>query len=357
MEGNKLPGQPRILVLEDEASIQELVATMLRIRNLDCEAVSCLADARERVGRERYDILFIDVNLPDGSGLSLVEGNGPDSPLVVIITAYSDIETAIGAIRRGAIDFITKPFTMDHFLQGVDKALDEWKSRTRLQGQARMLETLVRMKSDELSRSSRQIDEVHDATVLALGAALCLKDNETADHCARVSENCVKLGSLLGLSAFELRNLKWGAYLHDVGKIGVPESILLKPAPLTTDERRIIEKHPVMGYNMIRNIEFLVHATDVVLSHHERFDGSGYPHGLRGARIPLHARIFSIMDTMDAMTSERPYRTALPLSRVASEAQRGSGTQFDPEIVEAFLSAPPTTWRVQERAPVAGVGR
>jgi putative nucleotidyltransferase with HDIG domain len=294
------------------------------------------------------------VNLPDGSGLSLVEGNGVESPLVVVITGRSDIETAIEAIRRGAIDYITKPFTVGHFLQRVDRAIEEWRSRRRLQGQARMLETLVRMKTDELTRSSRQIDEVHDKTVLALGAALCLKDSETADHCERVSENSVKLGALLGLSPFELRNLRWGAYLHDVGKIGVPESILLKPGPLTTDERHTIEKHPLMGYNMIRNIEFLVNATDVVLSHHERFDGAGYPHGLRGTRIPLHARIFSIMDTMDAMTSDRPYRSALPFSKVASEADRQSGPQFDPEIVETFLSAPQTTWRVQERATVHG---
>jgi putative nucleotidyltransferase with HDIG domain len=354
MEGNNLLGQPRILVLEDQAAIQSLMTAMLRVRLIECEAVSSIAEARQRLARATYDLLFIDVNLPDGSGLSLVEGNGSEFPLVVVITGRSDIETAIDAIRRGAIDFITKPFAVGHFLQRVDKAIDEWRSRRHLQGQARMLETLVRMKTDDLSRSSRQIDEVHDATVLALVAALCLKDSDTADHCARVSENCVKLGSLLGLSPFELRNLKWGAYLHDIGKIGVPESILLKPGPLTTDERRVIQKHPVMGYNMIHNIEFLVHATDVVLSHHERFDGSGYPHGLGGTRIPLHARIFAVMDTLDAMTSERPYRAALPFSKVASEAERQAGIQFDPEIVEAFLSAPQTTWRVQERTAVHG---
>jgi putative nucleotidyltransferase with HDIG domain len=354
MEGNNILRQPKILVLEDQEVIQSLVKAMLKVRHIECEAVSSIAEARQRLAGESYDLLFIDVNLPDGSGLSLVGDNGAESPLVVVISGRADIETAVEAIRRGAIDFITKPFTVGHFLQRVDRAIEEWRSRRRLQGQARMLETLVRMKTDELSRSSRQIDEVHDATVLALGAALCLKDSETADHCERVSENCVKLGALHGLSPFELRNLRWGAYLHDVGKIGVPESILLKPGPLTTDERRIIEKHPLMGYNMIRNIEFLVNATDVVLSHHERFDGAGYPHGLCGTRIPLHARIFSIMDTMDAMTSDRPYRAALPFSKVASEAERQAGTQFDPEIVETFLSAPQTTWRVQERAAVHG---
>ena len=353
MQNDNLLRPPRILVLEDQAAIQELVVAMLKVRNLACDAVSSLAEARERLERGHYDLLFIDVALPDGSGLSLIRDDGPQSPLVLVMTGSSDIQTAIEAIRRGAIDFITKPFTVGHFLQRVDKAIDEWKSRARLRAQARTLETLVRMKTEELSRSSRQIDEVHDMTVLALGAALSLKDSETADHCARVSQNCVRLGSLLDLSPFELKNLKWGAYLHDIGKIGMPESILLKPGPLTREERFIVEKHPVMGYTMIRNIEFLAHTTDVVLSHHERFDGSGYPHGLRGTRIPLHARIFSIMDTLDAMTSDRPYRAALPFSTVAEEVMRRAGTQFDPEITKVFLAAPASTWLVQGRAGYA----
>jgi response regulator RpfG family c-di-GMP phosphodiesterase len=298
MQSDNFLRPPRALVLEDQEAIQELVTAMLKIRSLGCDAASSLAEARERMEREHYDLLFIDVNLPDGSGLSLVKQDGPESPIVVVVTGRGDIQTAIEAIRRGAIDFVTKPFTVGDFLQRVDKALDEWKSRARLRGQAKALETLVKMKTEELSRSSQQVDEVHDKTVLALVAALNLKDSETADHCVRVSQNSVRLGSMLDLSEFELKNLKWGAYLHDMGKIGIPESILLKPGPLTPEERHVIEKHPVMGYTMICNIEFLVHATDVVLSHHERFDGSGYPHGLRGTSIPLHARIFSIMDSL-----------------------------------------------------------
>ena len=189
-------------------------------------------------------------------------------------------------------------------------------------------------------------------TVLALGAALNLKDHETADHCTRVSENSVLLGALLNLSAFELNNLKWSAYLHDVGKIGIPEQILLKPGALTPDERRVMEKHPLMGYMMIQNIEFLRYAGDVVLAHHENFGGTGYPYSLRGTHIPLNARIFAIIDTLDAMTSDRPYRAALPFSAVAPELERQAGSQFDPEIVEMFLGASETTWLVQGRVAV-----
>jgi putative nucleotidyltransferase with HDIG domain len=344
--------EPSILVLEDQDEIRTLVTALLKVRNLECDAASCLSEARDLMARRSYDLLFIDVNLPDGSGLSLVEKKRPDPPLVVVMTGSNDIRTAVQAIREGAIDYITKPFTVPHFLQRVDKALEEWRGRRDVQHYARTLENLVQAKTEELTRSSRQIDEVCDMTVHALGAALNLKDHETADHCARVSQNSVKLGSLLDLSEFELKNLKWGAYLHDVGKIGIPEHILLKDGDLEPEERRIMERHPILGYGMIRNIEFLAYATEVVLAHHERYDGCGYPYGLRDTRIALNARIFAVMDTLDAMTSDRPYRAALPISVVAREVERQAGVQFDPQIVGIFLSAPLSTWLVQGKVAV-----
>ena len=339
---------PAILVLEDQGEIQSLVTAMLRIRGFECDLAASLAEARALMSRRHYDILFLDMNLPDGFGLSLMEEEQrTDAPLAIVMTGRSDIQTAIRAIRDGAIDFITKPFSVGHFLQRFDNAMEEWKTRRRVEYYSQALETLVQLKTEELTRTSRQIDEVRDMTVLALGAALNLKDHETADHCSRVSRNSVALGSAMGLSEFELKNLKWSAYLHDVGKIGIAEQILLKAGDLEPAERRTVEKHPLMGYNMVRNIEFLAYATDVVLAHHERYDGSGYPRGLSGSRIPLHARIFAVVDTLDAMTSDRPYRGALPLSAVHTELSRCAGTQFDPEIVRIFLAAPAATWLVQ----------
>ena len=341
---------PAILVLEDQGEIQSLVAAMLRIRGFECDLAASLAEARMLMGRRHYDILFLDMNLPDGFGLSLMEEERTDAPLTIVMTGRSDIQTAIRAIRDGAIDFITKPFSVGHFLQRFDKAMEEWKTRRNVQYYSRALENLVKLTTEELTRTSRQMDEVRDMTVLALGAALNLKDHETADHCSRVSRNSAALGSAMGLSEFELKNLKWSAYLHDVGKIGIPEHILLKAGDLEPEERRTVEKHPLMGYTMLRNIEFLASATDVVLAHHERFDGSGYPRGLSGSRIPLHARIFAVVDTLDAMMSDRPYRGALSLSTVQTELPRCAGTQFDPEIVRIFLTAPAATWLVQGSA-------
>ena len=337
---------PTVLVLEDERSIQGLVAAMARTRGSSCDVAGSLDEARRLMGTRHYDILFVDVNLPDGSGLSLARGDRDH--VIIVMTGDDDLQTAIKAIRAGASDFVLKPFSVGDFLSRFDKAREEWRTREKIERYARALETLVRIKSEELFQSSRRFEEVCDMTVASLGAALNLKDHETADHCVRVSRNSVSLGRRLQLSDFELRNLRWGAYLHDVGKIGIPESILLKPGELSPGERDTMKKHPLMGYAMLHGIEFLAHSTDVVLSHHERYDGMGYPHGLRGTSIPLNARIFALLDALDAMTSRRPYREPLDFSEAARELERMAGSQFDPEILEVFLRAPSLTWMFQE---------
>jgi cyclic di-GMP phosphodiesterase len=342
---------PRILVLEDQPEIRSLITAMLKVRGFVCDTAGNLREARALVARLPYDVFFLDVNLPDGSGLTLAE-ESTTSPLVVVITGCNDIQTAVQALRKGAVDFITKPFTVGDFLQRVDTAMQEWKNRTSMRYYARALENLVVVKANELSQTARQLSEVRDSTVAALGAALNLKDHETSDHCRRVSQNSVRLGRSLSLSDFELQNLKWGAYLHDVGKIGTPEHILLKPGALTHEERAIVEKHPLMGYTMLRGIDFLRHATDVVLSHHERFDGTGYPEKLSGSEIPLHARIFAVMDSLDAMTSERPYRPPLTFAMACRDLERQAGKQFDPEILGIFLRASEATWFIQGGMPV-----
>ena len=340
---------PRILVVEDVEAVQTLTKRHLESLKLSCDISSTLADAHRRMSLSRYDLLIVDVGLPDGSGLSLV-GEKYQGPLVVVMTGSADIQSAIQAFRRGAFDFIAKPFTAAEFRTRIARAVEEWRSRARLRYHAQSLKLIAKTM---LSRSLKAIDDVHDETVMALVAAVNLKDHETADHCMRVSKNSVRLGSLMGLSAWDLKTLEWGAYLHDVGKIGVPENTLLKVGPLDPEERRTIEKHPVIGYDLIHCINFLENATDVVLYHHERFDGSGYPAGLSGSNIPTQARIFAIMDALDAITADRPYHGAAPIQVAMEEIGRGVGSQFDPETVEVFLSAPLSDWLVQEPVPLA----
>jgi len=343
--------RPGVLLVEDQPEVRQLVAGLVRTRGAECDTAHGVAEARRLMSRKRYGLLFVDVILPDGSGLSLRGGLPPgapgEEPLMVVITGCADVEVAVRALRAGAVDFIPKPFTAGEFLSRYDRAYERWRERELVRLYGRTLEALVRTKSDELARSSRRMEEVLDGTVASLGAALNLKDHETADHCVRVSQNSVRLGRRLELSEFELRNLRWGAYLHDIGKIGIHESILLKPGPLTPEERAVTRQHPVMGGAMLANIEFLAHSTDVVLGHHERYDGKGYPHGLAASAIPLHARIFAVLDSLEAITSARPYRRTSTFAHAAAELERSAGSQLDPEIVEAFLEVPSDEWVLQ----------
>jgi putative nucleotidyltransferase with HDIG domain len=207
------------------------------------------------------------------------------------------------------------------------------------------LERLVHERTSELNGALRDVEESYRFTLEALAAALDAREHETRTHSHRVREYASTLAQQLGLRGNELINIGRGALLHDVGKIGVPDSILLKPAKLTPEEWVQMKRHPQVGYEILRGISFLVSAAEIVLTHQERWDGNGYPQGLSGLDIPLGARIFGVVDTLDAMTSDRPYRKAQSFEAAREEVRRCSGTQFDPMVAEAFLSIPPETWK------------
>ncbi|MHC4932828.1 MAG: HD-GYP domain-containing protein, partial [Planctomycetota bacterium] len=179
--------------------------------------------------------------------------------------------------------------------------------------------------------------ESYEATLDAMVSAIESRDCETKHHCRRVQSHAVLLGRRLGLTPEQLVDISYGALLHDVGKIGVPDSILLKPGKLSDEDWTIMRQHTLIGHKMISRIKFLKGAADVVLYHHERWDGAGYPYGISGEDIPLPARIFSVIDAYDAITSERVYKRAVPIDQAKKEIERCSGTQFDPKIVEVFL--------------------
>jgi putative two-component system response regulator len=320
---------------------------MLHVRQLQVLQASGVAEARRIIAERKPDLLFLDVTLPDGSGLSLVDKTGPDDPLVVVMTGALELETAVEALRKGAVDFIAKPFTVGDFFSRVDRVVGEWRTRERLRAYNRSLENLVRSTADELARSERRVDDAYDMAVAALGVALDLKDYEPVDHCRRVSANTVRLGREVGLPEDDLRRLGWSAYLHDIGKIGVPERIIALRDELAGEDRRIMEQHPAMGCRILRAVDFLAHATDVVQYHHERFDGTGYPVHLAGTAIPLAARIFAIADALDAATADRPEHRARPFAEFADELAGDGGRRFDPDLVAVFLSMDPGGWQLQ----------
>ena len=206
------------------------------------------------------------------------------------------------------------------------------------------LERLVEQRTAELKNALHQLEESYDETLEALGGALDLKDSETEGHCKRVMAFTLAIAKNMTIEASVLPQLARAAFLHDIGKMAIPDRILRKPGPLTDEERTIMRTHCEIGYNMLVRIPFLREAAEIVLSHQEYYDGTGYPRGLRGEEIPLGARIFAIADALDAMISDRPYRSALPVQHAREEIQRCSGTQFDPLVVEIFLSFPDSTW-------------
>lgn len=218
----------------------------------------------------------------------------------------------------------------------------------------------IRSKSVELEGALRLVESTYDATLKALTAALDTRDSETEGHSQRVTAYTARLAREMGISGTHLVSITRGALLHDVGKIGVPDSILRKPGPLSPEEWALMRQHPTLGYEMLREIEFLRPALPIVLHHQEKYDGTGYPSGLKGDAIPLGARIFAVCDTLDAITSDRPYRAARSFAEAAAEIRRAAGTQFDPAIVEAFLRVPESHWMAIRtstcaRAPMADV--
>jgi putative nucleotidyltransferase with HDIG domain len=337
-----LPGEPNILIVDDEGSILTLISSILITNGYVSDRARSLREAYRGISEKVYDIVFLDLGLPDGSGFSLLERLIETSPdtLVIVITGFHDLEKAVKSMRSGAFDYITKPFSVTLFQDRLQSVIDAWKTRTFGEAYQRHLEKLVRERTAELSSTVSEIEHIHDVTVRALGAALDLRDPETEDHCTRVSENSVLLGQRIGIQGEELKKLKWGSYLHDIGKIGIPENLLLKKGPLNEEEMAVVKKHSYLGFSMIKNIYFLREASEVVLYHHEKFDGSGYPYGLAGHDIPLSARIFAVADAFDAMVSPRPYRAPVSFHDVFDELMRCSGSHFDPEVVGSFFKIP-----------------
>ena len=206
------------------------------------------------------------------------------------------------------------------------------------------LEHLVAERTQQLSIALQDLEESYDDTLEALGGALDAKDEETEGHSQRVTAFTIAMAKAMDVDRSLIRQIARGAFLHDIGKMGIPDQILRKPGPLTAEERETMRKHCEIGYSVLERISFLKEAAEIVLAHQECYDGSGYPRGLKGTQIPLGARIFAVADTLDAMISDRPYRKAVPISAARAEIQRCSGTQFDPRVVQVFLAQPDQIW-------------
>jgi response regulator RpfG family c-di-GMP phosphodiesterase len=330
----------KILIVDDDTSVRDVISVLLGEEGYVCTAVSSAEAALDAVRHADFPLVISDVRMPGKDGFWLLDRMRETHPdtAVVMLTAYGDTEAAVECLRNGAADYLLKPPKVTELIRAIERALGKRRLELARQKYRKSLENRVREKTAELSRALRDLEATYSQTLWSLVAALDAREHETSDHSQRVVRYTLAIAGRIGVPERDLPELGRGALLHDIGKIGVPDAILLKPAKLTDEEWAEMRRHPQIGFDILESIQFLGVSAEMVLCHQERFDGRGYPRGLAGDRIPLFARIFAIADTFDAMTSNRPYRRALPAEAARAEIARCSGTQFDPRCAEAFLS-------------------
>lgn len=345
----------KILIVDDEPSVGAMLKERLSMEGYACRVCTSGQEALQELDREPFDAVVSDIRMPQMSGLTLLERASKKHPRVAFLmaTAEDDVRVAIQAMKQGAVDYLVKPINLEALVVSMRRALDTKRMELELEEYRRDLEQMVEERTKQLRSAMKRIEMTYDETLRALGAALDLRDTETAGHSERVSRYTLEMARVLGCSSDELRQIARGSYLHDIGKIGIPDSILLKEGKLTPEETEVMQSHVRIGYDLVCRVAFLAPAAEIVLTHQERYDGTGYPQGLVGNEIPIGARIFSVADTLDAMTSDRPYRRALPLAAARDEINRESGRQFDPEVVRVFLDIPDDVWTAI-RLEVAG---
>ncbi len=316
----------------------------LVVRRLAKEGYACVManNGNEALGhfyKDNFSLIISDIRMPGMNGLELlknVKAVRPDM-MFIIMTAYPEIEMAVEAIRLGATDFIVKPVDLELVVFSVKKALEQKKMEEQIEAHHKRLEKLVEERTAKLRESLLVLKKSHLDSVRVLAGAIDAKDPYTRGHSDRVRKMSMRIAAKLDFTQEKLENLAFGALLHDIGKIGIRDEVLQKKGQLTPEEYQYVQQHPLIGVKIVEGIDFLKDKIPMIRSHHEHFDGSGYPDGLIGEVIPLEARIIAVPDAFDAMTSLRPHREAMPVDEVIDEMEKSKGKQFDPHILEIFL--------------------
>jgi putative nucleotidyltransferase with HDIG domain len=344
------PMESSILIVDDEYEIAEILSDLLSVEH-DCITASSAEEALERLPERDFRLVISDITMPGMSGLEMlphVKRVAPNS-VVVMISGLQTVESAIEALRLGAFDYVMKPFDLRQVEAVVKRALEHHDLIVAKQRYENHLEELVEQRTHALDRALGSLEDAYRSTLRALTAALETRDSETHGHSERVVTYSLRLGREYGLEPNEMKALEFGSLLHDIGKIGVPDAILRKPAKLTDEEWVRMREHPLHGQQILRGIDFLKGSSRVVAQHHEKWDGSGYPLGLRGDEIDICARIFAVADAYDAITSDRVYRRGKPYEAAAAELDLWAGRQFDAKVVAAFHQVPKEDWAELQR--------
>lgn len=328
-----------ILVIDDELAPRESIRMVLK----DQYCVATAPGAYEGLNimeENPFDLVVMDIKMPKMDGITAlqeIKKKHPDTE-VILLTAFASLETARDAIRFGAFDYLIKPFDKDDVLVVVKKGLEKRRANTGLKMERDILLDRASYLEEQVNMARSNILNFYEGTINALILTIDAKDHYTHNHSKRVAQLSASLASAFGVPEKTVKEIHNAASIHDIGKIGIEEGILNKNGHLTFDEYTEMKKHPSIGARIIQSVPFLEDAIPVILHHHERYDGTGYPDGIEGEQIPLSARIVMVADAIDAMMSCRPYRDALTIQNVMSELRDNAGTQFDPEIVDLIVT-------------------
>lgn len=318
-----------ILIVDDEFAGRQTLESVLDGEGYELHMAENGMQALEQARQYLPDVILLDLMMPGMTGFEVCERIRNDPQLaeipIIVLTALDDRQSMLDALKAGADDFITKPF-------------DRYELRARLLGITRLnrYHKLIEERA-KLKEANQQLLAAYEATIEGWSRALDLRDQETEGHSQRVTALTLQLAKRYGLSDEQLAHIRRGALLHDIGKLGVPDAVLHKPGILSEEDWEIMRKHPQFAYDMLEKVEYLRPALEIPLCHHEKWDGTGYPRGLKGEEIPIAARLFAIVDVWDALRSDRPYRPAWTKEQAIEYIRSESGKHFDPRVVEIFF--------------------
>ena len=329
-----------VLVVDDDEALCRLFARMISRAGFSVLTAQTAADALAVAEREQgmIDVALVDLHIGPDNGLDLLKKLRAldESSIGIVITGQATLEDAVTSLQQGAYDFVQKPVAPPQLSATLERAAKYRRLVLENKRYQAHLEDMVREKNAALSRALDQVTDSYQFTLEAMADMLDTREKRTGAHSKRVARMAVVLARKMGASLEEIEYIGTGALLHDIGKVGIPDAILLKAGPLTPEEREVMKTHPHLGYNIIKAGPGLEPASEIVLAHQERYDGTGYPRGLQGEDICLGARIFAVVDTYDAIRSDRPYSKSRSAAEALAEIVRNSGTQFDPAVVVAL---------------------
>ena len=336
-----------IMIVDDEVVVREILARKLSSLGYVCE---CWADSKTAIAllsSERFDLVLADIQMPEMGGdvlLREVKKASPDTG-VIFVTSLVNIEVAVDALKDGAYDYITKPFSLEEISISVSRAIEKRRLLIENRNYQQTLEDQVASRTRQLMEALGVLHHTYRSTLVALSKALDSRDADADGHSLRVTVYAKRIARSLGLSNAEIEVIEQGVLLHDIGKIGIPDALLNKSRKLSDSEWRLMSRHPEIGYRILSTIKFLNGAAQLVLQHHERYDGNGFLQGLSGEQINLGARIFSVADALDDLTSDTIFQTGISFENAAIEIAKLSGSKLDPAIVCEFLRIPIGEWK------------